>query len=566
MDAAQGGVTRAEWRWVAIAAGLVMALTCVPYVVGAAASNEAWRFTGFVLNVADGNSYIAKMQWGAAGNLLFKLPYTAVEHDGVLIYSFFIWLGWAVGVVMGWLGPLGLHSALVMTYHVVRVAVGFGLLLVGYRWVAAFVDDVWWRRLGWVMLALGGGLGWLQLALMGNSGWPPPVEIYSPEAFTFLMMFLLPHLTFARLCWMAGLLTYVRGLEGGGWRWPLATSVLWLLAALAQPGGLPLAFGLIGAQSLLLMVLSIWRDDEVDATPGKFAPLVGRSLWMGPVAALPALMLVVYTLAVLVLSPVFQAWNAQNVLTPSPVVDYVFAWGLLMIGAVLGLRPLWRRNRLLAMVAVVWLVVIPVLLYAPTPFQRRIVEGYQWLLVGLAVAGLSQVRWQRVARMLAVAGVAVSVPGALLIVFFGTLTASEPLRMPDGPVSRAFTPTHEVAAFAFIAERLGERAPVVAAPDVANVLPAYAPVVGIGGHGVETINYAESAERIMTLYLPTTRDWERYEAWVGLGAPYVIVGPSEADAYNGAFDPQYVTGDFRAPIAPIYAWEGVSVWALDEGR
>ncbi|MGH2522936.1 MAG: hypothetical protein ACRDH2_10580, partial [Anaerolineales bacterium] len=60
-----GQIERREWRWVVAFAAVVMGLTALPYLVGAiTAARTGWSFSGFLLAVEDGNSYIVKMGEG----------------------------------------------------------------------------------------------------------------------------------------------------------------------------------------------------------------------------------------------------------------------------------------------------------------------------------------------------------------------------------------------------------------------------------------------------------------------------------------------------------------------
>jgi hypothetical protein len=75
---------------------------------------EAWRFTGFVFAVEDGNSYIAKMLLGANGAWLFRTPYTADPQRGVLAFLPYLLLGkLAAGE--------GIHEQLVALFHLFRI-------------------------------------------------------------------------------------------------------------------------------------------------------------------------------------------------------------------------------------------------------------------------------------------------------------------------------------------------------------------------------------------------------------------------------------------------------------
>ncbi len=116
-----GKVTPGERRWIWIAAALIMLVTTLPYFVGYLTQGEAWRFTGFVFGVEDGNSYIAKMLRGSADDWLFRSPYAVQEQRGVLMYMIYLWTG-KLGA------EPGLHEQLVVLYHLLRFVFGITIL------------------------------------------------------------------------------------------------------------------------------------------------------------------------------------------------------------------------------------------------------------------------------------------------------------------------------------------------------------------------------------------------------------------------------------------------------
>ena len=70
-----------------------MILTMIPYIVGYSTQGEGWRFTGFVIGVEDGNSYLTKMLSGADGDWLFRTPYSIEHQKGFLAFISYILLG-----------------------------------------------------------------------------------------------------------------------------------------------------------------------------------------------------------------------------------------------------------------------------------------------------------------------------------------------------------------------------------------------------------------------------------------------------------------------------------------
>lgn len=248
-------------------AAALLSATTLPYLIGFASQGEAWRFTGFVFGVEDGNSYLAKMLRGSAGDWLFRSPYSAAPQRGVLAYLPYLLLGkLAAGAAA--------HEQLTALFHLFRLGAGFLAIRATYDFLALFVAEIRLRRLGLLLASAGGGLGWI-FALPGRPDWPGslPLEFYSPEAFGFLALYGLPHLALARALALWGLVAYLKAAgepvrQAGlrrGWR----IGRLWLLAGLAHPLAGVTLLAVVGAY---LLALAGWqsyrraRRQEVDWT------------------------------------------------------------------------------------------------------------------------------------------------------------------------------------------------------------------------------------------------------------------------------------------------------------
>ncbi len=147
---------RQERKWVAVFAIAVMLVSLLPYLLGYTMQGADWRFTGFLIGVEDGNSYIAKMLSGSAGAWLFRTPYTAYPQRGVFLFIPYILLGKLAA------SP-GLHDQLVAIYQLFRLVSGTLAILATYDFIAFFIRKISLRRLGVALAVLGGGLGWLML-------------------------------------------------------------------------------------------------------------------------------------------------------------------------------------------------------------------------------------------------------------------------------------------------------------------------------------------------------------------------------------------------------------------
>lgn len=535
---AMGKVTRGEWAWVAGFSALVMALTTLPYLVGVMSQTNDRRFGGFVLGVEDGNSYIAKMGQGARGAWLFTLPYSSEPQRGVPLFEFHLLLGKLAGTR---------HDAQVLIYHLARVVFGFALLLVSYLFLSEFLPDVQQRRLGLALVALGGGLGWL-LALLGLDQLfgSLPIDFYSPEAYTFLILYALPHLAAARILFLLGLLACLRG-RG------VAAGLLLLGASLIQPLSVLVVWVVIGMGIGLAWLPARPRNPQS-------AIRMSFVAWKALSISAP---FVLYTIYLFSADPILRQWNAQNILASPHPLHYAFGYGVLIVFGVGGWRVLWGRRPDLARCVAGWAFAVPFLLYAPLTTQRRLIEGFQLPLVALAVLGITKSAgsvWKRgddhsddrsddfSRQPLGATEVATTMPfHALLIIVLSVPTSAILLaggiaaaRTPAEPV---FHPANQLAAFEWLSQNAEPGQVVLSSFETGNALPAYTPLVAYIGHGPESVFLAEKKPRVAAFYQSSTSDADRRRLLADGRIAFAIFGPHER-----------ALGDFNPDSADYLRW------------
>lgn len=542
-------VKRSEWVWVGAFAALVMALTSAPYVIGYMHNDANWHFSGFVIGVDDGNSYLAKMQLGAHGQWLFQLSYAVEEHTPGLVFSFFIVLGKIVGHLVGTDDPERLHDALALTFHLVRVLLGFGQILMTYVFLAEMLPQVRQRRLALILCILGGGVGWLLLAIpqLGQ-----PLEFYSPEAFSFLHLYSLPHLEAVRILMLGGLLCYLRALQQG-WRWALAAGGCWFVMTLVQPFYMVIVYGILAIHIIALAILA-FRQGEHELTRGvDMGATAIRALWVSVIAGAFGLPMVLYTFLLFMVDPIYQIWGAQNIiLSPSPW-HYLSAWGLCALAGLLGMRSLYRRQPVLWALVVGWICLVPILVYVPYNLQRRFSEAIFVPLTGLAMLGLTigfgKAGLRRlVSRYGPLLLVAVSLPATGLLWAGGLVTATR-------QVAPVYQTTDQVNTYVFLAKSFPPRDPVLSNFEFGNAIPSYGYLVAYTGHGPETPNLPAKLHDEDIFYAPTTPSNERLEVYEKMGQPEVVVSLKE---HLAGFDPARLT----TYLEKVYESGDYSVWSV----
>ncbi len=538
-----------EKRWVIILALTVMLLTSLPYLVGYAAQGGAWRFTGFVFGVEDGNSYIAKMMSGQMGSWLFRTPYTVSAQGGVVAFLPYLLLGKLAA-------PPGLHEQLVALFHLFRLVSGVLAILATYDFTAFFVDGTSWRRLGTLLVIVGGGLGWL-LILIGQGNWlgSLPLDFYSPESFGFLSIYGIPHLALARAVLLWGLLNYLRAGNqaqpprlGAGF----TVGILWLLAALAQPlEALVMGYAIFLYLAVRLIETYLAAKNERLQAWARFKDSLLLAIWS---AIVPVLFLL-YTFIAFRSDPFLVAWTAQNlILSPHPL-HYLAAYGLLLPFSLVGIFRHSGDRDAQARFLTAWVASLPFLAYLPFNLQRRLPEGIWVVLVILALWGLQYLAGEQEGRVLRrrfdITWVAGLCFGTTLLLLAGGVLAA--LR----PALPVFRPADEVLAFDFLSDTVKPGDIVLGAYESGNALPAWAPVRVLIGHGPESVGLAELQPMVKRFFDLQSTDQVRLAFLRQFHVRYIFWGPAERNL--GEWDP-----DSAGYLKRVYTRNEYSVYLFDE--
>lgn len=509
-------VTRTEWRWVIIWIIIILIITSVPYVIGVLRSTPDHVFSGFVIAVEDGNLYLAKMNEGAHGAWLFHLPYTSEPHMGTLFHIFYLLLGKLA--VITTLAPI-------VIFHLARVIGAALFLFVLYRFIAMFVASRAARRIAFLLIVFSGGLGWL-LILIGQSNWldSAPIDLISPEAFAFLTIYAFPHIALARMLLLLGLMLMWSDHPQPGRR-VLEAGVCWSLMGLLVPMDVGVADAILGA-GLVADTIARRRIDW---------PEVRRVI----VVMLITAPIPIYSFLVFKMDPILAVWFNQSILpSPSPL-HYIAAYLLIGILAIIGLRQN-PHSEIRSPKLIGWLIIIPILIYLPVSFQRRLFEGWQIPLCIFASIGLVYrvlpawrrsrlVRWLTMRRRYSARGLRQWAVAALLVISSLTyiLMLSNHIvfmwiQQPPG-----FRAGSEITALNWLNQYATDADVVLSSEYTGNFLPARVGTRTFLGHGPETAYSEQKRVLVATFYAAATSDEARQAFLREWPITYVFYGPSE---------------------------------------
>jgi hypothetical protein len=535
-----------ELRSVVIVATVVVAVSCLPYLVGYLFTPPDRVFGGFVLDTVDSNTYLAKMQQGAQGHWKAVLLHTPEDHPALRLYMFYL----ALGHLAAWL-----DLPLILVYHAARVVCGLILLIGLYMFLGLFLKS---RRVRWVaylLAAVGSGIGWLIILVAGNPtlGGISPLDFWLMEAYVFFTLFLFPQSALAMALLMGTLGGMVKFFErdSGWWPWLFALGC-GLVLVLLNPYVLVVTGVVLGGYWLPVWISRRrlpWREAVALAALG---------VLLAPPMAYYALQFNSH--------PVWRSFLSQDIVPSPPVWYYIAGYGLVFLLALPGAWYVLRRRDERQLLLIVWPVVNLLVSYLPFSGQRRMVFGGIIPLAALAAIGLVTmvVPWiQRswLGSKLAARGYSQERLGGVVIALCVALASVSNLLLVAGSTLSAPNLTQPAAveeAIAWLGQHSALDDVILSSYQVGNVIPARIGRRVVWGHWDETAFYAEKQSDVAAFFDGNTSDAERQSVLRRYGVGYLIYGPAEREI--GDFD---LTG---VPyLKPAFSADGVTVYQVIVG-
>ena len=319
-------------------------MTLAPLAVAATVTPAHHEFSGFVYEARDGVSYVAKATEGLQGRWGYHDPYTTETQPQTLIYLPYL--------LLGQLDRLP-RLPLAVVIQAARVGLAIALLWATWRVVGAAWAEPGRRRLGFLLVLLGGGIGALTGSHRDIFGYHyVSLDVSVSGTVGMETLNLAPHIlltclgsAYLALLWVRQETSPSRGnvLAAGAWS---------LLISSAYPQ-VAVLWGAVG-----VVAWAVSRRREAVA----MATAIG--LGAAPYA--------VYGLYLRQSNPVFKSWPPQGDIDVGDPLSFLLFGHLLMLPFVaLALRTLWRRRVTLRAglgvtgICAVWLVVATVLMYLP---------------------------------------------------------------------------------------------------------------------------------------------------------------------------------------------------------
>ncbi len=362
---------------------LTVLTTIIPYLIGASKA-DGRRFMWLGYNLDDSCVYLSWMRQAADGSYRALNLFTTDAQHGMALNPLFLILG----RLAGWT-----HLPLIAVYHGSRLVFGLVLLRVVWNFITLTVTNAQARILALLFVCFSAGLGWLP-SWAGNPLMQTPVDLWQPEAITYLSLYLSP-LFCAAMALQVGILTLLMmGARTGKMRYAVGAGLCGLVLGAIHTYDI---LSLTAVWLVCLIYLTVFPRQEERSNRG--TPWI-QALVAGAITV-PSILYIYHQLTS---EAVFRARAEVPTLTPALtwiLMGYGLTFLLALSAAFLLLKhkqksavadstatgTAWTTGRDASALLIIWAVTNIVVAYLPTTFQRKLMQGVHFPIAILAGIG-----------------------------------------------------------------------------------------------------------------------------------------------------------------------------------
>jgi hypothetical protein len=385
-------IERKEWFFVFLIWLILNFLIFLPFFVGKIAQQKGSIFLGFQrINRSDTPYYYSLIEQAKNGHFLFKYNSTPEPHPYFIFDPF--WL--SVGILAKTLNLSSTYAFQLAKFLVIPI-----FLISSYFLLSFFFEEKEKRKWGFLILVFASGWGWFFLYLLSlipgmsvngvidlrkfvdqKGVFHFPIDLWVPEAFSFLSLYNSPHFGFSAslifLIFFLSLLFF----ESKKLRYSIVAGIFCTLLFQFHPYYIPTIFVTLG---IFILISSLTKRKLNFSYLFHYFFLLFFSF--------PPIF---YHLYCVFKIPVRASHFSKNILITPPLPYLLIGYGPLIFLGIYGLSLLLKNKekREKDLFLISWFFAEIFLIYCPLiPFQRKLTEGFQMDLAILTTFALFRIK------------------------------------------------------------------------------------------------------------------------------------------------------------------------------
>ncbi|MBN9391131.1 MAG: hypothetical protein J0I20_24090 [Chloroflexi bacterium] len=544
-------------RFAVVGTALLVVITTLPYLFGYWRSTPDKIFMGIMLDVPDTLQYFAWMREMTHSWLIIN-PLTPEANDP----AFFNLLWWGLAQFQRLTG-----FDQVLVYQLFRVGsiIFFGWL--AWLFCQFILPGTLQRRVAFLLIMFGSGWGWIPVIFKQFTGsLANPLAVYVTEANSFLSALAFPHELLSAGLILAIFYSANKAYEAPGpaarFKWGVGAALLALILGLEHAYDLITVYAVPGC----FFFLKSWQSRRFDK---KWFQIL---LVIGLVSSPPSLYFTYLTLTNPTWKGVLTQYGNAGVFTPDPL-NLAILLGPMLALAVAGL---WvpapalpgetpsDKNKDRWLFIKTWFVVGFVLIYIPTNFQIKLLNGWQIPIFVLGLAALFHIKDLWLAR----SGRAAHPGKSLKYLNIGVGLLALAIVLPTTlylfgwrfvDLNRARNPyfleRDEISAMEWLSQDNQPPEVVLSSEELGEFIPALTGQRPFLAHWAMTLDYFTKRDQVKLVFDNTAAPGQRTAILKQFNVKYILYGSAEKQKAPELNMPG-LQKVFTSPEADVYQWAG----------
>ncbi len=491
-------INQKERLFIVILAVLLIIVTTLPYLYGyLTAPKNTYFLAVSTLNRVDYPNYFSYIEQAKSGHWLFKDLYTTETQPRIILNLFFLTLG---------LIAKAFHLSALQIFQASRIILIPVFLFIFYVFISFLFKKKQKRKICLFLVCFSSGLGVWFLPLLSNFlPRQQPMDLWPPEAITFLTLYTNPLFIFSLILIVLIFFLMLLALENKNYKYALIAGLLGLFLFQVHPYHFPTVFLVL---SLFWLIL-FFKEKQINWLFFKYCLILF-------IVSLPSLFYYWWLSSThwLTIHRISQAAPAG--FTP-PWFSFLIGYGLLIPLVLIGIYNLLKCGKInkATLFLITWLGAQIFLIYSPLPLQRKMSEGLHLIICILATSGIFFL-YQELKKRISYQKLKLFKNKFLWSILFFFLFFSSNIfivakDLTYFPYPYFSVPEGIIEAMTWLKKNSSEESRILSRYDLraANLIPAFAVRKTYVGHGVETIDFKKKKQETSWFFETNNHDQEK---------------------------------------------------------
>jgi len=521
-------INKKEWLFLAIVSILIILFTSLPYVYGYLVSPKNTYFLPVSgINQGDYANYFSYIEQTKDGHLLFEDLYTTETQPRAILNLFFLGLG---------LIAKFFSLSAVAIFQISRIILIPIFVFIYYLFISLLFKEKLKRQFGLFFTCFSAGVGCLLSLFFTFSGLQAPIDLWVPEAFTFVSLYLNPLFIFSLILIVSIFLLTLLVEKNASYKYSFLAGISGLILFQIHPYNIPL----ICLTLFIFWILSSLIKKHIDWHIFKHclifalisSPSIVYYFWLS-------------TSHFITIERFAQA--SSLIYTPS-ILAFILGYGFILPLSLIGIYGFLKKKSPYFPFLIAWLITHVALLSFPIPLQRRTVEGLHLILCIFAIEGIWIIYKNFNLKRHKIFWVIIFV---FLFNFSNVFIMKRDINYFKG--QNVSFPKELITSMQWLRTNSSEQAIVISNADMttANLIPAFVVRKTYFGHGIETINSREKEKEVLKFFQTNNDDQKKYFFLKNKKIDYVFVDKTNKNIYQ-AQEKKYLKNIFENNIVSIY--------------